>query len=55
MPDQVDLDLGQALADRARIVLLSTEGRSAVDIAAQLDVAEMTVIRWRKRYRERLL
>ena len=40
------------LAERARIVLLSTEGRSAVDIAEQVGVVEMTVIRWRKRYRE---
>jgi transposase len=42
----------KSLAERARIVLLSTEGRAAVEIARQLGVAEMTVIRWRKRYRE---
>lgn len=42
----------KAVAERARIVLLSTEGRSALEIGAQVGVHEMTVIRWRKRYRE---
>jgi transposase len=39
-------------AERARIVLLSTEGLSAIEIGSRLGVAENTVIKWRKRYRQ---
>src|SRR5271156_2998996 len=39
-------------AERARMVLLSTEGLSAEEIGSRLGVAEMTVLRWRRRYRE---
>lgn len=42
----------KSLAERARIVLLSREGNGALAIAEQLGVSEMTVLRWRKRYRE---
>jgi transposase len=42
----------KALADRARIVLLSTQGLTAEQIAAQIGAVPMTVYRWRKRYTE---
>ena len=38
-------------AERARIVLLSMEGLSGLEIGGRLGVAENTVIKWRKRYR----
>lgn len=42
----------KALADRARIVLLSTQGLTAEQIAVQIGAVPMTVYRWRKRYAE---
>src|SRR3984885_15227792 len=38
-------------AERARIILLSTEGLSAEAIGAKLDVQRITVYKWRARYR----
>jgi putative transposase len=40
----------QALATRARIVLLAADGRSNTDIAEQLGLSKPTVGIWRKRY-----
>ena len=45
----------QALALRARIVLLAARGLPTEDIAEQLQVASQTVSKWRKRYAERRL
>ena len=42
----------RSLAERARIVLLSSEGVSATEIQKRLDVTRPTVFKWRKRYRE---
>src|SRR3712207_5869594 len=39
--------------ERARIVLLSAEGLSGVEIAERVGCCEPTVIRWRRRYAER--
>lgn len=43
----------QALALRARIVLLAAEGRSNTEIAGTLGVTGATVGKWRRRFRER--
>jgi transposase len=40
----------QALALRARIVLVSAEGLQNKEVAARLDVAEATVGKWRRRF-----
>src|SRR3954466_2854889 len=40
----------QALALRARIVLLAAEGRNNSEIAERLDVARNTVAKWRSRF-----
>ena len=45
----------QALALRARIVLLAARGLPTEDIAEKLQVASQTVSKWRKRYAERRL
>ena len=42
-----------SVATRARIVLLAAEGLNNVDVAAKLNVNQATVVKWRKRYRER--
>jgi transposase len=42
----------KSYAERARIILLSTEGLSALEIGGRLGLAENTVIRWRQRYRQ---
>ena len=42
----------QALALRARIVLACAEGRQNKEVAAKLDVVEMTVGKWRRRFVE---
>jgi transposase len=42
--------MGQALALRARIVLLAAEGKSNLEIAEHLDVSRLTVGRWRQRF-----
>jgi transposase len=39
-------------AERARIVLLSSEGKSAAVIGRQLGVVPLTVYKWRQRYRK---
>ncbi len=41
---------GQALAMRARIILLCGEGLDHKTIAAMLDISEQTVSKWRKRF-----
>jgi len=43
----------QALALRARIVLLAAAGKSNTEIAVQLGVTDATVGKWRKRFLER--
>jgi transposase len=43
----------QALARRARIVLLSAEGRSDCQVAEALGIHRLTVGRWRKRFLEK--
>ena len=45
----------QALAMRARIVLLAADGHSNTDIAERLRVSQPTVGTWRKRYRTQRL
>lgn len=40
----------QSVAQRARVILLSTEGLSAATISKQLAVHRETVYRWRRRY-----
>lgn len=40
-----------SLAERARIVLLSAEGRTAEEISLELSVVPLTVYKWRKRFR----
>jgi transposase len=42
----------KSLVERARIILLSTEGHSAETISKKLDVASRTVYKWRERYVE---
>jgi transposase len=42
----------QALAMRARVVLGSAQGESIRDLAQRLAVSQVTVCRWRNRYRE---
>ena len=42
----------QAVAMRARIVLASAQGESIRDLAERLAVSQVTVCRWRNRYRE---
>jgi len=39
--------------ERARIVLLSTEGLSGVEVAERVGCSEPTVVAWRRRYAER--
>jgi transposase len=41
------------MAERARIILLSGEGLSAEVIGEKLDVARLTVYKWRRRYLEK--
>jgi len=43
----------QALASRARIVLLAAEGRSSTAIAAELHLHLQTVSKWRQRFEQR--
>jgi transposase len=45
----------QALALRARIVLLAAEGRNNTEIAAGLEIARNTAAKWRKRFVEHRL
>ena len=40
------------VAERARIVLLSAEGRSGPQIAERVGCTEPTVIKWRRQYAE---
>lgn len=40
----------KSLADRARIILLSTQGLSAAAIEEKIGVARITVYKWRERY-----
>lgn len=42
----------KSLVERARILLLSSEGQSAEVIAGKLDVSTRTVYKWRRRYRK---
>ena len=42
-----------SIAQRARIVLLSADGRSNVDVATKVGVNQATVVKWRKRFLER--
>ncbi len=42
----------RSLAERARIILLSSDGVSATEIQQRLEVTRPTVFKWRKRYRE---
>ena len=42
----------RSLAERARIVLLTTEGRSVAEISERLQVTRPTVYKWRDRYQE---
>jgi transposase len=42
----------KSLADRARIILLSTQGLSAAAIEEKIGVARITVYKWRERYSE---
>jgi transposase len=42
----------RSLAERARIILLSAEGKSAQAIGDMLDVTRVTVYKWRSRYRK---
>jgi len=42
----------RSLAERARIVLLTAEGMSVVEISERLQVTRPTVYKWRKRYEE---
>jgi transposase len=41
----------QSHAERARIIVLSSEGKSALEIGLQLGVSTVTVFKWRARYR----
>ena len=43
----------RSLAERARIVLLTTEGMSVVEISERLQVTRPTVYKWRDRYQEK--
>jgi transposase len=45
----------QALALRARIVLAASEGLNNTQIAERLDVARLTVTKWRGRFAQRRL
>ena len=45
----------QALALRARMILACAEGRSNIKVAADLDVSDETVGKWRSRFLERRL
>ncbi len=40
----------QALAMRARIVLLSSEGMPNIEVAARLSIDKATVGKWRRRF-----
>lgn len=42
----------QSLASRAEIVLLTAYGKTAEEVAGQLDVTLRTVYRWRKRFKD---
>lgn len=45
----------QALAQRARIILLCADKRSNTEVAAQLHITKQTVGKWRKRFLDRRL
>jgi transposase len=45
----------QALAQRARIVLLAAEGRTNTEIAEQLGISRSTAVTWRTRFAEQRL
>ena len=44
--------VNRCLAERARIVLLTSEGMSVVKISERLQVTRPTVYKWRQRYEE---
>src|SRR5215469_10835018 len=57
--DRVELEawlrsqtIERSLAMRARIVLCSAQGESIRDLAERLGTSQLTVCRWRKRYRQ---
>jgi len=42
--------IGQALAQRARIILLSAQGKNDIDVAKELSTTRETVGKWRRRF-----
>jgi transposase len=48
-----DRSTPQKVVWRARIVLLTSEGKRALEVAAEVGVSALTVRRWRRRYRDK--